>query len=101
MFALPKKSWLIFSLTLALPASRLRAETCYADEDVSKIAGAIRALDVCEETLRLREQFIETQKLEALPAALWWQEPTVIVGGLAVSFTVGSLVTLYLVKDRL
>lgn len=88
----PIPKWWTTTCVLAafLPATA-RAE-CYSTDEVAELARTIKALDQCVGALEIREHFIAEQKLSPVPESAWWQEPTVIVSGVVVSFSVGLLI---------
>lgn len=80
---------------VALPNCR-----CYTQEQVSKIATAITNLGKCEFSLRERERLIEERFIRFDGENIaWWQEPNVIWGGVAISFSVGMMLTFFVVKE--
>lgn len=71
---------------------------CYSQEEQTQIANGIIKLRKCE--AELGEYKIVTDKFMAnsSTATLWWQESSVIVAGVVVSFNVGLLVGFYAFK---
>lgn len=72
---------------------------CYAPEQLRKIADGLVELQTCRVDLAAKNQLIE-ERLKNGPAAAepaWWQSPTVVVGGVVVSFAVGAGL-IYLLK---
>ncbi len=65
---------------------------CYSDIEQEKIASAISDLYLCETTLDEKEIFIEQNlRKYADSGPSFWQEPTFLVAGVAVSFSVGLI----------
>lgn len=87
-------------LSLSLTTSLLAQSKCYTEAEVAKIASAITSLTKCENELFLRKTFIdETITAQEPPKqTAWWQEPSVIAGGLVISFSTGLLVSLLIAK---
>lgn len=65
---------------------------CYDQAQLAVIAKGLNDLELCRKTLALREQFIEEAKINPPPESAWWQEPQMVVGGVVISFAVGSIV---------
>lgn len=75
---------------------------CYSKDEVTKISHAIVDLKNCETKAGLQKEFIE-QKMSDFSAASgtrWWQEPTVVVGGVVVGFCVGATLTAVLMSAK-
>lgn len=73
---------------------------CYSEEESEKIAGALKALDYCQVEYAEQERFIaENLRKYAEAGPSFWQEPSFIVSGVAVSFSAGLV--LGLVFDKL
>lgn len=86
--------------------STAKAETpkgeggCLDELQMRQVAIGLHELEVCKKTLALREQFIETIKISATPETAWWQEPTVVVGGVVVGLAVGGIVGFLVAAGR-
>jgi hypothetical protein len=75
---------------------------CYTEEQVGKLAVAITDLQKCQVELLGKQKLID-EKLTLQPVeagARWWQEPQMIVGGMVVSFSIGSLLGWYIVTGK-
>lgn len=92
-------------MTLTLSTSTLRAQTdlmtetfCYDRRDVQRLADAVRNLGVCQEKLALADKFIlESKEVQpVIPTGIYTKN--YLIGGMVVSFSVGSLLGLYLSK---
>lgn len=76
---------------------------CYSKEERLKIAKALVDLKKCEVEVYQKTQLIKQNMLtyDGLnPGPAWWQEPSFVAGGIIVSFSVGTLVTWYLLRDK-
>lgn len=74
-----------------------KAEACYSASEVHDLAGAVKDLGACRAELAARERFIEEQRLSAQPLAAWWQEPSMVVGGIVISAALAASVTAFVV----
>ena len=70
---------------------------CYTLRDGEKIAELIKSARYCEIELYQKTQWIETHRADAIKSP-WYKETSVIIGGVAISFAVGSLVTYLIVR---
>jgi hypothetical protein len=62
---------------------------------MDKLAQRIEACQADKIELKNKTQWI-TEHVQSQPLSIsWWQEPYAIVGGVVVSFSVASIVTLY------
>jgi hypothetical protein len=62
---------------------------------MKQLSTAVTDLQVCQRSLKLREDFITDQKMAGPPPeSAWWQEPTFVVGGVVVSLSFGLAVGL-------
>ena len=73
--------------------------SCYNPIQLKKMADSIVELKKCQLTLieknnLLQERFI---KFESAGEA-WWQEPEMIIGGIVVSASLASLITIWTIK---
>lgn len=67
---------------------------CYAPPQLKAIAGTITDLQKCEVALEERERLIQERfiKFEGQNGVAWWQEPSVVAGGVTISFSVGLVI---------
>lgn len=58
------------------------------------LATVIKDLETCEEILDIREKFIDQELIRYKPRAepAFWQQPTFVVSGVVVSFSLGVVV---------
>ena len=90
--------WLILA-TLLSGTSKASEKTpdggvCYTKDEIDELADSIQRYEACKIDNEMRRQFIE-QKMDDFAAAsspLWWQNPTVVVGGVVVGFSMGVLI---------
>lgn len=89
----------------ALPAqAQAVTETksvCYSPEQLAAIAQELQGHELCKKTLALREQFIEQAKLNPPPEQAWWQDPSVVMGGVVVSASVGLAIGLLVGQGKI
>ena len=85
----------------AATATDLPNAVCYEPAQLEVIAQGFRDLDVCRQTLVLREQFIEQAKLAPPPENAWWADPSFVVGGVVVSASVGLALGILVGQGRL
>lgn len=88
------------ALAESTPNDAAEPGACYDAAQVQQIALGLHELEVCQKTLALREKFIESAKLITTPETAWWQEPTVVVGGVVVSLSVGLAIGLLVAHGR-
>lgn len=104
----------IFSLAVSLVCASPRAAAagaqscveegcrCYGPGDLAKIAGAITDLKKCQLELGEKDKLINDRLSNPnsgdRPHIEWWQEPSVIIAGVAVSASLASVFTLVLVR---
>ena len=67
---------------------------CYNQEDRRKIAETIINLRKCiietdQQKILIHERL---QTFDGAESIKWWQEPTTVVGGVVVSFSIGTLI---------
>lgn len=79
----------------------VQKDSCYSEEEVKKLSGLVVKYDTCVFELNEKNKLISQslQKFDAGPA--WWQAPSVVFGGVVVSFAAGATITYILVRDRL
>jgi len=67
---------------------------CLDSRDQTKISKAIKDLLKCQIDLDAKNKLIDERLItyQNTPTTTWWQEPSVIVGGVTVSFCLGALV---------
>jgi hypothetical protein len=56
------------------------------------LAEVIKEVYKCHSQLHITEQYLDVCQAMDKPTIQWFQEPTVIIGGMAVSFSLGVLV---------
>lgn len=71
---------------------------CLDEFQLGQVAVALKELEACKRTVTERERLIAEQRELVAPAPMFWQDPVVIVGGLAVTAAVSSIVTLVLTR---
>ena len=107
MKSINQKSVLALALILAtLLTSTLKAAeklpnggAAYSKEEVQKIAKTIVDLQNCERESALQKQFID-QKMAETHEPSWWQEPSVVIGGVVVGFSLGVAITALVIKSK-
>lgn len=91
---------MISSPAAAVDSSPLTSK-CYGGTDLYKLSKAITDLQKCQVELIEKNKVID-EKLTKFDAAAagpqFWQEPSFVVGGVVISFAVGSLVTAYVIN---
>jgi hypothetical protein len=75
---------------------------CYTKDEVTKLADTINAYHVCESEARLQREYIDKSMADFASAGSvrWWQDPTVIVSGVVVSFSVGALAAGLMLRSK-
>ena len=75
---------------------------CYSSDEVHKIAGGIKELIACRIAVAEKDKLIQERLVttKGAPGIAWWQEPTFVWGGMVVSASVASLVTLLVVQKN-
>lgn len=76
---------------------------CYTLDDVKKIAGLVTDYQKCQVALTDKTALINEKLMTfdgATAGAQWWQEPAFIIGGVVVSASVASLLTLYFMRPK-
>lgn len=75
---------------------------CYTEQEIEQLAGGLDDLAKCRvalhETNKLVAEKLTMSQAEA--GAAWWQEPGMVIGGVALSFSVGTLLGWYLVQQK-
>jgi len=71
---------------------------CYTPRALNKIADGIKRLESCEQQLMMANGRIHQFVDAGIPANDWWQSPGFVVGGIAVSFSVGLWLGALVVK---
>lgn len=117
MRKIPQRSLTIFllvsSLGLAAPGNGYAAPPvascdvvgcrCYEPAALTKIAGAITDLKKCQFDLGEKDKLI-ANRLENptvdRPHTAWWQEPSVVLGGVVLTASVATLGTLWVVHKK-
>ncbi len=76
---------------------------CYGPADLAKIADAVVDLQKCQLELGEKNQLVlerlAAPQVGASPHFSFWQEPSVIVGGIVISAGVASFATYWLLKS--
>ena len=84
---------LISSLTLSTKADEPKSDlTCYGPQQVSALAVYKKACDVCKLDLSDTQKALDRCYQNGKPSTDWWAAPTVIVGGMALSVSLGVLI---------
>lgn len=86
--------------SLILSTSLNAADLCLDAAGQAKIATAIKDLEKCHVDLDAKNQLIH-ERLETFagaPALAWWQEPSAIIGGTVVSFSLGAALVYYVTR---
>lgn len=74
---------------------------CFPPEDISKIAGLVKDHRKCEASLLEKDILLQNRFIEFQASGeAWWQEPSVILGGIVVSASLATIVTVLLIKDK-
>ena len=72
--------------------------------DISILASSITELRKCQVAVQEKDKLINerlsTYNGDSAPRIAWWQEPTMVVGGVSVSFLLGSLLVYYGVRGQ-
>ena len=68
--------------------------TCYDKEEMSSIANFKKGCDLCQMNLKDTEITLNKCIDAGSPATKWWADPKFVVGGFALSFTLGAIVGL-------
>jgi len=69
---------------------------CFSPPKLRVIANGLTDLESCRLALEAKNDLIETRLMAPVDRSrgvAWWQEPTVIIGGVVVSATVASFLT--------
>jgi len=69
---------------------------CFTQSQSAKIAKAIVGLKVCESQLSQANAFIVNESQKQKASNPWWLEPSVVGGGMVISFGLGGLVFFHL-----
>lgn len=124
----PRKRLLTFSIALSVAASSATASAqnapaptaplicvgavfnpdnggscCYGKAQLEKIATAIIELKTCRVNVAEKDALIAERLGDPnvyRPSTAWWQEPSMIVGGIVVSASFASFLTLYMVRKK-
>ena len=96
-------STLLAELTLISPNDCISMPvecSCLTKEGLDKISLALTDKKKCELALESKSSLIETQYLGSTQTihTPFWQEPSFIVSGFVVSFSVGGLLTYFLTR---
>jgi hypothetical protein len=95
---------------ITLPSKAARSETkifpetsvCYSYADREKIADTIVQLEKCRVEVAEQDWLIR-ERLTTFGNAnepSFWQDPSFVVGGMLVSFSMGAILTYLVVRDR-
>lgn len=82
-------------------AQTLSTDTlCLSPAEQDKLAKELIDLDKCRIDLKARQEIIDTRVLTyaGTPAIAWWQEPTTVVGGMVISASIASVITVWFVR---
>ena len=73
---------------------------CYTPGERDKIAEAIKDLNYCKMRLRAKDKLVyqRLQTFDGAESLHWWQEPSAVIGGVVVSFSVGALIGYFATK---
>lgn len=77
----------------ASPANCLTDCTCYTPAALTKIAGALNDLSDCRYELSQYHNFAIVKENKA-----WYEDQTLVIGGLTVSFALGGVLTYFIMK---
>jgi hypothetical protein len=91
---------LLFGTTLKPSECEIRGLSCscFSAEDTRKLSAGITELKTCRAELMLSREFLSTHKIDDTKPP-FYKEPTVIFGGIVVSFGVGGLITYLLMRE--
>lgn len=70
------------------------ASTCFDAGEMKDLANYKMGCDVCKANLRDTEATLQKCISAGAPATKWWADPKFVVGGFALSFSVGLVVGL-------
>ena len=70
--------------------------TCYSKDEIGALANYKKSCDVCKMNLKDTEITLNKCIDAGAPATKWWADPKFVVGGFALSFTVGAILGLVL-----
>lgn len=73
---------------------------CLTPQQVKKAADAVRDLKHCQIDLAARQKLIHEELLASSAPSPWWQDPSVIIGGMVLSAGVGGLMFLLLAPKK-
>lgn len=75
---------------------------CFSTAEVHKIAGGIKELAACRIAVAEKDKLIQERLVapSTAPGIAFWQEPAFVWGGMVVSASVASLVTLLVVQKN-
>lgn len=86
------------TLFLSLGISSTSKAECYTTGEVEKLAKAIVDLQNCSMALIEKDELIQVKLAKYDATIAWWQEPSVVVGGLVVSASIATIATVFLLK---
>lgn len=75
---------------------------CYSQAELHKIAGGLKELAACRIAVTEKDKLIQERLVvhDSGAGMAWWQEPTTIMAGMAVSISVTALATAYLLRKK-
>lgn len=73
---------------------------CFTQKELKRIAKAITRLKLCQVELKEKNNLINSRlkKSDGTQPIAWWQEPNWVIGGVAVSFSLGATIAYFLAK---
>lgn len=72
--------------------------SCFSPEDIGHLATYKKTCDVCKYDLRATKSTLQNCIDHGAPATKWWADPNIVIGGFAISLSLGVMLGVMLDK---